>query len=157
LNNLRTTEVKEVIFARGHENILATHKTTLEITKEANLSKTGNCVIAVSADKALDDLSLEFKENLRKEDSKVTILIEAGEIAEIVNASGDSSLILTHPSDIVVRKSSYICNRTLAIQADKAACDLSGKLVKKLRNPDQRMKITLTLKAQRMKFSDFHP
>jgi len=147
LNNLRQTEVKEVILARGHENILATHKTTFEITKEANLSKRGNCVITVSADKALDDLSLEFKGNARKKDSKVTILIEAGKVAETVNASGDPSLILTHPSDIVVRKSNYICNRTLAIKADKAACDLSRTLVEKLRSPDQRVKITLTLKT----------
>lgn len=144
---MRQTEVKEVILARGHENILATHKTTFEITKEANLSKRGNCVITVSADKALDDLSLEFKGNARKKDSKVTILIEAGKVAETVNASGDPSLILTHPSDIVVRKSNYICNRTLAIKADKAACDLSRTLVEKLRSPDQRVKITLTLKT----------
>ena len=139
------TEVKEVILARGHKNILATHETTFEITKEANLSKRGNCVIAVSADKALDDLSFEFKENLRKEDSKVTVLIEAGEVAEKVNASGNSSLILTHPRDIVVRKSSYICSRTLAIKADKAACDMSRTLVEKLRNPQQRVKITVAL------------
>lgn len=144
---MHQTEVKEVILARGHKNILAMHKTTFEITKEANLSKKGNCVIAVSADKALDDLSLEFKENLHMKDSKVTILIEAGEIAETVNASGDPSLILTHPSDIVVRKSNYICNRTLAIKSDKAACDLSRTLMEKLRSPNQRVKITLTLKA----------
>lgn len=142
---MRTTEVKEVIFARGHENILATHETALEITKEPNLSKKGNCVIAVSADKALNDLSLKFKDNLRREDSKVTILIEAGQIAETVNASGDPSLILTHPSDLVVRKSSYICNRTLAVKADRASCDLSRILVEKLRNPKQRVKITLKL------------
>jgi hypothetical protein len=142
---LSKTEVKEVILARGHKNILATHKTTLEITKEANLSKRGNCVIAVSADKALDDLSFEFKENLRKEDSKVTVLIEAGKVTEKINASGNSSLILTHPRDIVVRKSKYICSRTLAIKADKAACDMSRTLVEKLRSPQQRVKITLTL------------
>lgn len=142
---MRSTEIREVIFARGHENILATHETTLEITKEPNLSKKGNCVIAVSANKSLNDLSLKFKDNLRREDSKVTILIEAGRMAETVNASGDPSLILTHPSDLVVRKSSYICNRTLAVKADRASCDLSRILVEKLRNPMQRVKITLTL------------
>ena len=139
------TEVKEVILARGHKSILATHRTTFEITKEANLSKRGNCVIAVSADKALDDLGFEFKENLRKECSKVTVLIEAGKVTEKINASGNSSLILTHPRDIVVRKSNYICSRTLAIKADKAACDMSRTLVEKLRSPQQRVKITLTL------------
>jgi hypothetical protein len=137
----------KIIFAYGHKNIRATHESTLEITKEAELSKKGDCIIAVSANKAMRDLSSEFKENLREENAKVTMLIEVEDIAEVVNALGSSRLILTHPTDIVVRKSNYICNRTFAIQADKAACDLSRRLVEKLRNPKQKVKITLTAKV----------
>ena len=137
----------EIILAYGHKNIQATHKSTLEITKETELSKKGNCIIAVSASKAVADLGSEFKENLRKENAKITMLIEAEDIVEVVNALGSSRLILTHPTDIVARKSNYICSRTLAIQADKAACDFSRKLVEKLKNPKQKVKITLTVKV----------
>lgn len=140
-------EITEIIFTYGHENIRATHESTLEITKEAELSRRGNCIIAVSADKALNDLGSEFKENLRKENAKITMLIEAGDIVEAVNAVGSSRLILTNPTDMVIRKSNYICSRTLAIQADKAACDLSRKLVQKLKNPNQKVKITLIAKV----------
>jgi len=140
-------EITEIIFTYGHENIRATHESTLEITKEAELSRSGNCIIAVSADKALNDLGSEFKENLRKENAKITMLIEAGNIVEAVNAVGSSRLILTNPTDMVIRKSNYICSRTLAIQADKAACDLSRKLVQKLKNPNQKVKITLIVKV----------
>ncbi|MEM3622293.1 MAG: DUF371 domain-containing protein [Candidatus Bathyarchaeia archaeon] len=140
-------EIKEVIFAYGHKNIQATHPTTLEITKEERLSKRGDCIIAVSADKALADLSSEFKDFLRKEKAKISLLIEVGEVADVVNAFGSQKLILTHLTDIVVRKSSYICSRTLAIQADKAAIDLSRKLVEKLKNSEQKVKITLTVKV----------
>jgi hypothetical protein len=42
-----------------------------------------------------------------------------------------------------VRKSDYISNRTLAIRADKAACDLKRLLAKELRNPKQKVKITM--------------
>ena len=140
-------EVTEIILGYGHENIQATHKTTFEITKEAQLSRGGDCIIAVSADKTMADFSSEFKENLHKEKAKIMILIEAGDAAEVVNAFGSPRLILTHRTDMVVRKSNYICNRTLAIQADKAACDLSRKLVEKLKNPKQRVKITLTVKV----------
>ena len=140
-------EITEIIFAYGHRNIRATHESTLEITKEAELSKRGDCIIAVSANKAINDLHSEFKENLRKENARITILIEVGDAAEVVNAFGSSRLILAHRTDMVVRKSNYICNRTLAIQADKAACDLSRKLVEKLKNPKQRVKITLTVKV----------
>jgi len=140
-------EITEIILVYGHENIQATHKSTLEITKEPQLSKKGDCIIGVSADKGIADLSLEFKESLRKKNAKMTMLIEAGEAAEVVNAFGSPRLILAHPTDMVVRKSSHICSRTLAIQADKAACDLSRKLVQKLRKPKQKVKITLTAKV----------
>ena len=139
--------VTEIILGYGHENIQATHKTTFEITKEAQLSRRGDCIIAVSANKTMTDFSSEFKENLHEEKAKIIILIEAGDAAEVVNAFGSPRLILAHPTDMVVRKSNYICNRTLAIQADKAACDLSRKLVEKLKNPKQRVKITLTVKV----------
>jgi len=140
-------EITEIILAYGHENIQATHKSTLEIIKEAQLSKKGDCIIAVSADKAAADLSPKFKKNLREENAKITMLIEAGGVVEVVNAFGSPRLILMHPKDMVVRKSSYICSRTLAFQADKAACDLSRKLVEKLRNPKQKVKITLIVKV----------
>jgi len=140
-------EMAEIVFAYGHMNIKSTHKSTLEITREAQLSKKGDCIIAVSADKALADLSLEFKEKLREKNARISVLIEAGEVAEVVNAFGNPRLILTHPTDMVVRKSSYVCSRTLAIQADKAAWELSRKLVEELRKPKQKVKITLTVKV----------
>lgn len=141
------TELKEIILAHGHENILATHRTTFEITKEADLSKRGNCVIAVSADKAIDDLGFKFKESMRKKDAKIAILIRAGGATETVNASGSQRLVLTHANDIVVRKSDYVCKRTLAIQADKAAYELSRRLVEKLKSPTQNVQITLKVKT----------
>jgi len=135
----------ETIFAYGHRNIQATHKTTFEVTKEKEMSRKGDCIIAVSANKALADLASEFKKKLQQDNAKLTILIEAGDVVDAITASGNSKLILTHPTDMVVRKSGYICNRTLAIRADKAACDLSRKLVERLRNPKQKVRITLKL------------
>jgi hypothetical protein len=134
---------REAIVGYGHKNIQATHKTTLEFTKDKHLSKKGDCIVAVAADKALTDLSAEFKENLRKPHAKLTILIEVDGIIEQVNAYGSPRLILTHPTDIVIRKSDYVCSRTLAVHADKAAQDLSKALVEKLKNPQQKVKITL--------------
>lgn len=144
MNNVGIMEAKETIWAYGHTNIQATHKTTLEITKEKHLSKMGDCIIGVSADKAIADLSSKFKERLRQETAKLAILIEVDGIVEVVNAFGNSRLILSHPADIVVRKSGYTCSRTLGVHADKAACDLSRSLAEKLKDPAQRVKLTLT-------------
>ena len=139
--------ITETILARGHKNITATHKTTFEITKEEWLTERGNCIIAVSANKAMPELKPKFKKALKNENARLIIEIEAGEIHEIVRAYGSSKLQLTHPTDLVIRKSSYICGRTLAIKADKAAADLSRKLIEKLRNPKQEVKIKLTVTA----------
>jgi len=138
-------EMREIILGYGHENIQATHKTTLEFTKDKHLSRKGDCIVAVAADKTLADLNPEFKENLRKPHAKLTILIEAGGIAEQVNAHGSPQLFLTHPTDMVIRKSDYVCSRTLAIHANKAAQDLSRELVEKLKKPQQKVKITLVV------------
>ena len=138
-------EVRETIVAHGHKNIQATHPTTFEITKESRLSRKGDCIIAVSADKSIPDLSSEFRSILRRDNAKLTITIWAGDAVERIQAFGSSKLILTHPSDIVVRKSDYKCSRTLAILADKAASHLPRKFVEKLKSPRQKVQITLTV------------
>jgi len=134
-----------VIFARGHENIQATHRTTFEITKELTLTKCGDCIIAIGATKGAADLPLDFKEAARSEGAQMMITIEAGELKEVIRARGSRRLLFTHPTDLVARKSNYICGRTLAIRADKAAIDLSRKLIEKIRDSNQKIRITLAV------------
>lgn len=138
-------KVIEIIDAFGHENVLSTHEMTLEVTKETHLTKRGDCIIAVKATKGLADLHPEFKDAARKGNAKMTITIEADDLKEVVHAKGSPHLLFSHPTDLVVRKSDYICGRTLAIDADKAACDLSRQLVEKLRIPSQKVRITLSI------------
>jgi hypothetical protein len=116
-------------------------------TKEKSLSKNGDCIVAVAADKATRDLSAEFKDKLRQPNAKLTILIAADGLKQQITASGSPKLILTHPTDMVVRKSDYISDRTLAIHADKASSDLPRPFIEKLRNPKQQVKITLSVEA----------
>ena len=134
----------ETIIARGHNLIQATHKTTFEITKENRLTKHGDCIIAIAADKSMKDLSEKFKEAAKKS-SAITIMVEADECKEVIKAIGDPALTFSHPKDIVIRKSSYICDRTLTVKADKSASDFSRVLIKKLRNTEQKIRITLTV------------
>jgi hypothetical protein len=133
----------EVMYARGHVNVQLTHKTTFQITKEPFLSKRGDCVIAVAATKGAKDLSSKFRETARHEKARITVIIEVNNLKEVVKAQGNTRLMFTHPNDLVVRKSSYVCGRTLAVNADKAACDFSRILAERLRNPEQRVKVTL--------------
>ncbi len=142
-----TSKESELILGYGHENILSIHPTTLMITKDVHLSKNGDCIVSVAADKPLNKLSSKFKSELRKLNAKLTIVIEADNLIEKITAYGSPNLILTHPTDMVIRKSDYICNRTIAIKADKASKDLSRMFVEKLKDPTQKIKIILIVES----------
>jgi hypothetical protein len=144
---LSAKDVKESIVAFGHKNIQAIHPSTLMFTKEKKLSKNGDCVMAVAADKAVADLNQEFKDALKKPNAKLTIIIEAGGLTQQIDASGSPKLVLTDLTDVVIRKSDYISNRTLAIHANKSSNDLTRELVEKLKNPKQKVNVTLVVGA----------
>ena len=87
-----------------------------------------------------------FQIILEREDvrDEITIKIEVSGIKEIVKAWGSEKLTFTHLKDMVIRKSQYVCGRTIAVKANKAALDLSRRLIEKLKNPKSVVKITLT-------------
>jgi hypothetical protein len=134
----------EFIIAYGHENIRSTNRTTFEITKETHLTKRGDCIIAVDSIKGAAELSQQFKDIACNEGTQITIELEADGEKEIVKAWGSPELTFTHPTDLVVRRSNFVCNRTLAVRADKAACDFSNGIVERLRNPNQKVKVKVT-------------
>jgi hypothetical protein len=59
-----------------------------------------------------------------------------------ITGFGHEDLTLTHPTDIVIRKSDFTCSRTLMINADKAARDLDEKLIDDLKN-EKIMEVTI--------------
>ncbi len=138
--------VKEEIIAYGHPNITAKHEKTFEITKEENLGKEGDCIIGVRANKACKDLSEEFKNGL-KEGKKVEIRIEVEGISDKIIAFGSPALKLSDEKSIVIRKSDFIDRRTLAILADKAACDIKREIIEKMKNPQTKMRIIFEIKV----------
>ena len=122
------------IRATGHPNIRATHRNTFEITKESHLTPRGDCIVGVNAEIGISEIPQEIKGYLSLQ-KPVTLTLELPEygLKEVVRAIGANSSF-NHPTDIVVRKSSYVCGRTLAIRADKAAADFSREFVELLRD-----------------------
>ena len=121
-----------VITAKGHPNVKCTHKTTLEITKEDYLTPTGDCIIGVSADKSMLDFPEDFKERIRNA-NRIVVEILVEDLREVIVGRGHRDLVLNHPTGIVIRKSTYICPRTLMISADKGAKDIDREIVRRLR------------------------
>lgn len=134
------------VVAKGHSGITAKHRTTLMITKDLEVGPRGDCIIAVGADKAGPDMAPELKRAI-KAGRELLITIRAGEMIERIHAFGHPSLALNHPTDLVVRKSTFTCGRTLAIGADKAAFDLSRKFVSALQNPATRLEMKIDVSS----------
>ncbi|CCC82243.1 DUF371 domain-containing protein [Thermoproteus tenax] len=122
---------EDVIIARGHVNIRATNRRTLEITKDPYVTSRGDCIVACCADKAGPDLSQEVLALLRLR-GNVMVEIEVGGLSEII--IGKTPMAEPrNPYRLVIRKSNYVDDSTLAVQADKSAADLPRPLVSLLR------------------------
>ncbi len=135
----------ETINAWGHENVLSGHGTTIEITKDAHLTKRGDCIIGVASDKGLIDLSSKFKANAARKNARIAVTFKAGEITETVTGRGHPDLTFIHETDIVIRKSSFICPRTLMIGSDKSARELDRRLISLLKNKNQKLEVSLEI------------
>ena len=128
----------------GHPLIKATHRTTFEITKEEKLSLRGDCIIGVRANKSCKDLNDQLK-RLITSDVPVKITIHVGKYVFEANAMGHPSLMLTDEKDIVVRKSNYVCPRTLAMKSDKAAIDIPRDMILMLNNSYTKGKMVISV------------
>ena len=128
-------KVLEIISAYGHENIRATHKTTFEITKEKDLTPRGDCIIGVRADKSIRDINDDLKRILKREE-RVEIVLNLPDygLEERLFGFGSKRMSFEDESDVVVRKSDFVCGRTLLIKSNKAARDLNREFVELLRD-----------------------
>ena len=132
------------IKAKGHENVLSLHKSTFEITKDKDLSLSGDCIIGLDIDKSMDDFPEEFKEKLANDDTKVIVELKTPNASDTIDGYGHHDLTLSHPTDIVCRKSTFVCSRTLMIKSNKAAIDLNRDLIKDLANGES-MEVNIIL------------
>ena len=124
--------LKEVIHAHGHANVTATHRSTFEITRDADISTTADCIIAVGADKGAASLSEEFKQAASRDDAFITAVILSGSYKDTVAGWGSKDMTFTVEDSMVFRVSNYVCGRTVMIYADKPAARLDRALIKAL-------------------------
>ena len=127
--------MEEEIKFHGHNNILSLHYRTIEITKDSKLTKKGDCIVGVSANKACDDLDAGLRQKLKTSDSAVEIAIIVEPYEFNLVGFGNKDLRITHKHDIVLRKSNYIDSRTLIVSCDKSAIDIPRKMINALTNP----------------------
>jgi len=123
----------EHIIAKGHANIKATHPSTFEVTKENWLTPQGDCIIGISASKSPKQFSKEFKNIAKREDAVILAILLSNGAFDYIIGKGSEKLTFKDNTRMVFRKSSYISNNTVMIKANKAARDISRKLIDKLK------------------------
>ena len=127
----------EILF-NGHKNIRSLHPKTIEITTEPNLTLNGDCIVGVEASCGCNDIPEQMKNLMRNSKSEILFTISVKDVSFKIKGNGHENLILTNPHDIVIRKSSFICPRTLAINCDLASDSIPRQIIKTLQNPDSR-------------------
>ena len=128
--------------AYGHSNILATHKTTLEFTKDSELSLKGDCIVGVNADFDLNKIK-KFIKKCKDCNIKIIIETENKKIREIIDA--ELNCDFNDNKEIVIRKTKFKSERTLAINSNKAAFALKRNLIAYLRNKENKITIILQI------------
>ena len=136
--------IYEIEFS-GHENIRSNHTRTIEITKDSHLTPRGDCIIGVNATSSCADLPFELKERLKDPKSVVSFSIRVGTHEFLVRGNGDKNLTFAHTEDIVIRKSSFVCPRTLAVRCDKASDVIPREMIALLQDPNTKGKFIISV------------
>jgi len=137
--------IYDIIRFRGHYNIKATHPTTLEITKDSWLTPRGNCIIGILSDKACNDINEDLKTFI-KSGGELVITLLVGDRSFQFKAFGDRRLTLQDKRSIVIRKTSFISPRTLAIKSDASARDIPREIIALLKKGAEGMLVISSVK-----------
>ncbi len=125
------------LHARGHPSVLSTHPTTLEVTVDTRVTSRGNCIVAVGAECGLGQLPHRLKQALSSDIARGRLTIKVRGYSFTVLGRGSQGLTFASPTEMVVRKSGFVSDRTLMIHANKSAIDIPRKMVALLQDPDQ--------------------
>lgn len=122
----------EVVTARGHENVSGAHESTFEVTSDDFLTPAGDCILGIEADRVPAAFDESFVGACQDRAAKITVELEAASHSDRLEASGHPNLTFESDRSLVVRTSDYVDDRTVAVDAEKAATDIDRDLVSAL-------------------------
>ena len=137
--------VTDEITFYGHPNVLATHPRTIEITKDNYLTKEGNCIVGINANKACNDINQKLRSLITQDNIPIQFEIIVGTLSFEIKGFGNSQLTLSNSHDIVIRTSNYISTRTVSINCNKAAIHIPRDIIMLLQ--DSNIKGSLIISA----------
>ena len=122
--------------AYGHKNLLASHKNTLEFTKDKDLSKNGDCILGVNSDFELSSI----KEFIKGKE-KIKVEIEVNGISDSFECNVNPKF--NDEEEIVFRLGEFSSERTLGLRSTKAAKHINREIVEKMKEDGKKMKVIL--------------
>jgi hypothetical protein len=125
--------MREVIRARGHDNVRAEHASTFEVTTDDWLTPAGDCIIGVEADRSPAAFDPAFVEACRDRTARITARIEVGDQVQTITGRGHPDLTFDSDRSAVARTSDYVDDRTVMVDADHAAAGVDRAMVESLR------------------------
>ncbi len=125
-----------LVTAYGHPNLLAKHPISIEITRDADLSDRGDCIVGVRAEFDPQEIArlLDFR--------RLRVTLRAGDVEDGFTCGVNGEF--GSETELVFRKSAFRSERTLGTHASKSASQLSRRLVERLRDPAQRLEVVLS-------------
>ena len=120
----------------GHPSLLATHNSTLEFTKDKNLTTKGNCIVGIRCD---------FDEK------KITAFAQKYDTAEITLRIGEEQYTFTSSlnknfldaHELVFRRTEFTSPRTLGVRCTTTAQMIPRTMMQQMKNPKQTMMVEL--------------
>lgn len=110
---------------KGHPKITAEHRSTLEFTKDDHVSENGDCILGIASNHDIV--------NLNRLNGRLIFVMKVDGIEESFEATIPKNHNITDEKELVIRTSSFICDRTYAIGSNKASVDIDRKLIEALK------------------------
>lgn len=137
--------VQDEVTFYGHPNVRSLHSKSIELTKEGYLTPKGDCIIGIKANKACTDLEESIRQGLKSSSAIVKIEVIVDDESFIIKGRGDERLTMLNPHDIVIRRTNFVCPRTMSVLCDKASSDMPRELVRLLQHQEQKGLFRITI------------
>ncbi len=106
--------------------------------------------MAVNSSGAVQSLSEDLKRVLSSSSGKGRLALRVGPLEFVVVGRGDPRLTFSHETDLVVRKSAFVSDRTLMIYADKSSKDIPRDMVRLLQDANNRVTVEISATDARL-------
>lgn len=93
---------------------------------------------------AVRNIPEDLKRILSSSSGRGRLALRVGPYEFTVEGKGDPRLTFFHGTDLVVRKSAFISDRTLMIHADKSSIDIPRDMVRMLQDPKNTVTVEIS-------------